>query len=717
MSVDPILFEVLRHRLWAINEESASAIARISGSPVANEAYDFNTGLMTNSGQVLIVGPYVMSHAAALDCIVEYVIENFTENPGIGKGDMFATNDPYVGANHQADLAVVAPIVYHGETIMWCGSVVHQTDVGGPVAGSVNSQARSIYEEAIPLAPIRLVEGGRIRKDLEREYLIRSRMPGLNALDLRGQIAANRVQTERILELVESYGLDTVMSVVEHLVASTEQRFRHKLSKLPDGTWTAQVLVEHDGRSNAVYRVELEMTKTGSSLAMDFSGTSPQAPALINCSRGTLRGYVLGTLLTLLGYDMSWTPAGLWPAVEVRTNSGTLVDPIWPAGVSVGNQATGVAIRSVVNKCVSTMLDGSADNAERAMAPSMGSFAGQNISGTRSDNTRFGTMLLDSLGGGMGARQFADGLDTGGMLTAPKSSIGNVEINEHNYPILYLWRREAADSGGAGQFRGGVSGEHAYVPHKALGTVESTQFGSGVEQPSTPGILGGEPGSVNLYLCVRGGRDLQAKQLSELDGDWEVLQAKGTIQLEADDVYIHAYSGGGGLGDPLDRDPERVAADVSTGLVTETAAKDTYGVVLSFRDGRARVNLDETASRRVAILRRRLGGQAPRARQPRSPDGERLSLHVTAVTNGDGRRTRCCTHCHTEIGREDQPLLEELVRERVGVAERWSRTATLPGVGRFQFDRYYCPGCGTQMEAEVVWVDGDGDGDGAEPVR
>ena len=119
--VDPVLFEVLRHRLWAINEEAAAAIARISGSPVANEAYDFNTGLMTGSGQVLVVGPYVMAHAAALDGIVEFLIDEYSENPGIRDGDMFATNDPYLGANHQADVAIVAPIFHEGERIMWCG--------------------------------------------------------------------------------------------------------------------------------------------------------------------------------------------------------------------------------------------------------------------------------------------------------------------------------------------------------------------------------------------------------------------------------------------------------------------------------------------------------------------------------------------------------------------------------------------------------------------
>ena len=137
---DAILFEVLRHRLWAINDEAATTIARVSGSPVANESYDFNTALMDGDGNVVVIGAYVMAHACALDRVVRYVIDEHSDNPGFGPGDMYVTNDPYVGAMHQPDVVVVAPIFVEGELTMWCGSVVHQPDVGGPLAGSVTDR-------------------------------------------------------------------------------------------------------------------------------------------------------------------------------------------------------------------------------------------------------------------------------------------------------------------------------------------------------------------------------------------------------------------------------------------------------------------------------------------------------------------------------------------------------------------------------------------------
>ena len=183
----------------------------------------------------------------------------------------------------------------------------------------------------------------------------------------------------------------------------------------------------------------------------------------------------MAALLTLLAYDLPWSPAALLRATTIRTRSGSVVDARWPAGVSMGNTAVGHAIRTVVNVCAVNMLDGSDAYDELVMASCMGSFAGQNISGVRDDGSRFGTMLLDSLAGGGGARAFADGIDTAGVINSPKAAIGNVEVNEHNYPLLYLWRRQTADSGGPGRYRGGLGEDHAYVLHGAT-AMESTQF-------------------------------------------------------------------------------------------------------------------------------------------------------------------------------------------------------------------------------------------------
>lgn len=689
MSADAILFEVLRHRLWAINDEAATTIARISGSPVANESYDFNTALMDHDGNVVIIGAYVMAHACALDRVVRYVIEHHAENPGFGPGDMYVTNDPYVGAMHQPDVVVVAPIFVDGQLTMWCGSVVHQPDVGGPLAGSVTTGAESIYQEAIPMPPVRLVEAGRIRADLEREYLIRSRLPELNALDLRGQIAANRVQARRVVELCARYGRGRVLDAMANLVDSAERRFRDRLRSLPDGRWRALSLVEHDGLEDAIYEVALTMDKRADALALDFTASSDQAPALINCSAGTLYGYTLAALLTLLAYDLPWSPAALLRAVTLRTRPGSVVDARWPAGVSMGNTAVGHAIRTVVNICAVNMLDGSETYDALVMASCMGSFAGQNISGVRDDGTRFGTMLLDSLAGGGGARSFADGIDTAGVINSPKAAIGNVEVNEHNYPLLYLWRRQTADSGGPGRHRGGVGAEHAYVLHGTT-AMQSTQFAHGVEQPTGLGVAGGDPGSLQSFVVVRGGRDLAARTLEELPGSAVVLPPKGTVQLTGDDVFVHFYGGGGGLGDVLERPPEEVARDVREGLVTPAAARSDYVTVL--RDD-GEVDVIATDAARAAERRRRVEHAGPGTR---ASAARRLSRH--ARLDGD---TCSCAHCGRVWGTLGEHIKRGLLVEEIPIPLRWPRAGSVSGAERFAIRRFRCPGCATQVETEV----------------
>ena len=319
---DAALFEVLRNRLWAINDEAVDAIVAVSGSPIATEGNDFNSGILTAGGEVALAGPYVLVHAAALGQVVRHVIEQFGDQPGIGPGDMFITNDTYVGAPHQPDVMVVAPVFRDNRLIAWCGSCVHQNDVGGPVPGSITVGATSIYEEAVPMAPTRIVEGGELLDDVEQEYLGRSRTPELNRLDLLGQIEANQVVTRRLNGLCDRYGTDTVVAVLDGLIDRTEAAVRTRLATLPDGRWRHRGLIEHDGIDDTVYEIGLTMTKRGDSLHLDFTDASPQAPALINTSRAITSSYAMAAVMTVLGYGLPWTPGGILAGHGGRHHSG-----------------------------------------------------------------------------------------------------------------------------------------------------------------------------------------------------------------------------------------------------------------------------------------------------------------------------------------------------------------------------------------------------------
>ncbi len=589
----------------------------------------------------------------------------------------------------------------------WCGTTVHQSDVGGPVAGSIAVGAQSIFDEPIPLPPVKIVEGGRTRRDVEREYLIRSRTPDLNALDLLGQIAANRLQTQRILELCQRYGTDSVVGTFDWLTDSTERRLRERLRELPDGRWRHVGFVEHDGVDDLIYPVRLTMTKADDHLELDFSASCEQAPGLINCPVGLTRAFVLATVMPLLGYDgMPWVPAAFERVISLRTRPGTVTHAQWPAGVSLGGTSTGHEVRTCINACLARLLGASGRHGHKVMASCMSSAPGQTIGGRRADGVSFTSMLLDAQLGGGGARAFADGTDTSGLMHSPGGACANIEVNESNFPILYLWRAERADSGGPGRYRGGIGGHHAFTPHEADGPIELTVWAHGVEQPTAAGVQGGEPGTPNGFLLLHDGVSSMAANgaCREPGADSmraEVPEAKSRALLQEGDVLLSWCGGGGGLGDPLDRDPELVADDVINGHpVSPASAVADYGVILVSTSGSWVVDRQLTHEERRRRRIQRLGGREPLEPNAGPVVGRRIDHHL--VYDRDSRDgALLCGHCGLELGPSDENVKRHLVQEEVPSGYRWSLVTRHPGSARFVVRRFYCPHCATQLDVEV----------------
>jgi N-methylhydantoinase B len=695
-AVDAATFEVLRHRLWAINDEAAVTIGRVSGSPIATEGNDFNSGLMTATGETVVAGIFVLVHAAALGRIVRDVLDHYQDNPGIGPGDMFLTNDTYVGAPHQADVVVVAPIFDGDRLLAWCGSCVHQADVGGPVPGSITVGARNIYEEALPISPVKIVERGVLRADIEREYLHRSRTPELNRLDLLGQIAANRVQTERILELCRLYGTDTLVRTFERMIDSTEAVLRARLRSLPDGVWRHTGFCEHDGVNDDVYAVRCTMRKVDDSLHFDFTESSDQAPALINVAEPTLSGYAMTAVMTVLGWGLPWVPAAYWRVMHIVSRPGSVVHCVMPAGMSMGVTSAGQEVRTAVNICLSRLLDASDDPEHQAqvLASCTSGSATSTISGVHEDGRGFATMLLDGTTGGMGARSGGDGLDTGGFISSPAGACMNAEVAELNVPIRYVWRRERPDSGGPGRWRGGVGADNLYVPWHAGQPFGATMFAHGTQPPTASGVAGGEPGLQNSFGIVRGGGQTitGGDGYDTLTGVVHRTQPKEVTTLGPDDAFANFAAGGGGLGDPLDRPYAEVADDVDEGLVSVDGAARDYAVVVD--------DPEATIALRQARRRERLGGREPLARRP-APAGERrLSSTLSVIDNNI-----VCRCCGATLGPADQNVKSSLVVDECTVGYRWPYVDGSPGAARFVVRRFWCPSCAVQIEVEVNLVD------------
>jgi N-methylhydantoinase B len=611
LRLDPVEFEILRHRLWAINDEAAATVRLVSGSPVATEANDMNTALMDPEGNVFVVGCYSLAKASTMAAVVRDIVANYSDDPGIREGDAFICNDPYVGAQHQNDTALVMPVFVDGELVAWTGAELHLVDVGGPVAGQVQLGARDIFGEAPLVPPLRILENDRLRPDIEREYLRRSRLPELMGLDLRAKLAATTVARRRLQEAAAEYGTGVLRDAMADMLDYAEARFRARLLELPEGTWRHRAYIEFEDR---IYTIAVAMEKRGAELIFDFRGTSEQAPAGINATREALAAIARGNICTLLCWDIPWCPAAVGRAVDVITEPGTLVDATWPAGVSKSTTTTLWVLGKSMTALVGKLLVSSDRHSERAMACWQGGLLVEEVFGRDETGRTFGGTLLESLAGGSGARTYADGIDTGGYIGSMRISIANVESLELQYPILYLYRREQPDSGGAGTFRGGNGLAYAYVPHRAELETKIVH-GIGVEQPMSSGISGGHPSTTNVAVIKRGTnvhellRDgLIPQALDELDGEIEVLAAIAATSQAADDVYSCISTGGGGYGDPLERDPALVLRDVAGGTVTRGWAKERYGVVIEDADGAPAVVATATARLRDELRRARAQG-------------------------------------------------------------------------------------------------------------
>jgi len=588
----------------------------VSGSPVANEAYDMNVGLMDADGDCFAIGMYITIHALSLSSTVRWIQQEYggDAGPGIEPGDIFMSNDPYVGACHQMDVVVVAPIFADGDLVGWTGSTVHQIDLGGPVEGQVQVGATSVWGEQPLFPPVKIVEAGELREDVERGYLRRTRLPNLVGLDLKAMIAGCNVAAERVQELVGRYGRPLVLAAIEGINAATAARFRARLRELPDGTWSHRGYIEYD----SIYPVIVSMTKRDDRLIFDFSQTADQAPAVVNCTRPACVGATIAAVLPYLCYDMPWSPAGLQSAVEVITREGSVVHAAWPAGVSKAT-TTGSFMATISSSvCLAKMLAASEPHRDQFMATWMGGLYVEDVFGVDQRGDFFGATILDAMAGGSGARARADGLDAGGFLDSPSSIIANVEDYEYSYPLLYLYRRIQPDTGGAGRFRGGNTLSMMYVSHDVDVIPTKIMHAIGTLQPGSTGIAGGYPSCTNQFVIKRNtnvrqllGRGYVPSELDEIDGDLEVYpDSIVKTSQSAADVYRCIAMGGGGYLDPLDRDPARVLADVVSGVVTPGHAAERYGVIVA--DGVDRVDEAATEARRREIrAERRATSSAP----------------------------------------------------------------------------------------------------------
>jgi N-methylhydantoinase B len=632
---------------------------------------------------------------------------------------MFICSDPYLGALHQNDVATVAPSFHNGELTAWVGASGHWLDVGGPEPGSLNMNAYSVFDEGLRLPPTRIVEGGQVREDLVSLVMNNVRDP-LSELDLRGQIVANGAGLERMDALYDQYGVPVVQAVMAEAIAHVERRLRARLRTLPDGVWREVQFLDHDGHSPTLHKIVCTVTKRGDRLRIDFTGTDPQASGYINCTWGGVRAATLAGIFIMLAWDLPWNE-GVARCLELEVPKGTVCSAVYPAPVSLATISAIIVSVTAVFAALSKMLLASPRLHEQAMANWGGTSLAPTISGLNGRGIMTVNGETSHFAMGCGARTYADGVDTGGIIVNTTASIPPIETTEAEYPILYLFRRQTIDSGGVGKYRGGVGANVGVIPWHAGGPLESAFGGTGAEIPNAYGLAGGMPGGAAKYVRYSGtsvpARLARAEPLpadvEQLDGKPEVVYLKHSRSpFPPDMVEYHCWQGGGGYGDPLERDPTLVANDVRNRIVSNAVARDLYGVVLA--DGQA--DVPATSGRRESLRRERLA-RARSGKEVLSKTGESGSPPMVmggtegangSVSFGDlhdfdfGADEVRCQRCKKVLGpaREDFRLgclVEESPVTRAGPGRGEDYDA-----GRIHLRVSYCPGCGRQLDTEVA---------------
>jgi len=586
--LDPIVLQVVEGTLASAEAEVEAAIERTSRSPMIREARDFRAGIHDARCRKLTGRSY--------SALVNPVVRDFpieTMRPG----DVFFHNDVYGsegGIGHLPDLCVTVPVFHADEVVAFVQAFGHHDDIGGAVPGSMPSHATSAYQEGLIIPPIRLYAAGSPNEDVIRILVRNSRLPDSLRGDLDSETAACRLGAERIADLFRRYGRAQVEACFDAILEKTTATFRREiLSKIPDGTYVWEDYAEHDGVDPPrLHTQRMALTKTAERLVIDFAGTSPQAKGPINHAGDYADGVFLKKWLAPILRNLADTPErmaeldvneGVVPLIELRfPPPGTLLTPVFPAPT---NARTFVILRLL------GILAGALAKAVRGRMPAdQETIRYTGVHGTDADGNFY--LMREVLGGGSGGRYYADGSDA--IHIVPDSKNLPAEFTETRFPLLVERLALATDSGGPGKRRGGLG----YL--KEIRVLRDSFFLSVADRSilSCWGVAGGKAGAPFRVTVDPGGS--YERVLPGLVDD-EPLPAGTLVRIET--------TGGGGWGDPFEREPDLVALDVRQGKVSERSARDDYGAVLASAGGD--VIADPTATRDLRARLAAARGAAP----------------------------------------------------------------------------------------------------------
>ncbi|HKM61414.1 MAG TPA: hydantoinase B/oxoprolinase family protein [Acidisphaera sp.] len=544
ITIDPVTVAVLQNRLTAIVEEMGEAMLRTAYSQILNSSRDFSIALVDAQCRLVAQADHIPVHVGAMPWAARAVAEAF---PHPARGDVFLLNDPYHGGSHLPDLTACVPVLVGDRTVFWSVVRAHQSDIGGATHGAYNPAAVEIWQEGLRVPPIRLTERGELREDLLAMLAANVRHPRDFRGDLAAMIGAARLGEQRVSTILGELGEPVLTGAVDAMLDAADRHARDIVASWPDGVFEGEALLDDDGHGATDIAIRARVTKRGSEVTVDLTGSDPQVRGFVNSSHANMQSAVAMAFAFLLDPDVARNEGAFRP-LRVVARPGAVVWAEPPAPVTL---CTSHCSNEIVEAVIVAL---SACCPERAMAGWGRRFRIAIEGAQPRTGRRFIWHLFQARPGG-GASSCGDGWNAAGEWhSAGGIKFGSVEVTESRFPLLFERHEFRPGSAGEGQYRGGTGGDLVL----RLETTEPSHAntaGDGARHGAR-GMCGGMDGAPHRYTMEVPG------------GGTRVLRTKETgIVMPPGTVLRVLSGGGGGWGDPASRDPEARATDAAEGLL------------------------------------------------------------------------------------------------------------------------------------------------------
>ncbi len=550
---DPILVEVVKNELAAITEEMAIAVWKTGRSAMVKSG-DFATAICDGQGRLIGQGYAAPFQLAFFIEMMPYVLKKW--GGSFRPGDVILINDPYAGITHMPDVAIIAPAFWQGQLVAFNLAYSHHTDIGGRFPGGFSSQCTEIFEEGVRIPTVKLYSEGNRNEDLLETILANVRVSEEWLGDVEAKIAGCWRGEQEIKALLDKYGLDTYNSCCDYLIDYAERATRAAIQSIPLGEYIYNDTFEEDGLGTEGVALPLKLTlrAEGDSLTADFTGTAAQARGAINLPLSMTKASVYGAVKSIVSPEVL-TNVGFIRPIHVIAPEGTLVNPRFPAAVG-GRAPLFFRVFDILFRALAKALP------EKVPVPGEGGDV-LHLTGQKEDGKPF--VVMDIFFGGWGGRPVKDGID--GVAPMSFGSYGTVpaELLEREYPLVIDGFGYVPDTGGAGKNRGSLSIYKQWrflQPGKIM--VRTNRLSRASE-----GMAGGQPGALSANIMNPGTDHLELPRKAHMH-----------LEVKPGDSVYHVVSGSGGHGNPRERDPEKVLADVLDEKLSLKGARDQYGVVI-----------------------------------------------------------------------------------------------------------------------------------------